>query len=105
MELGMRKLSTDYLDDVSSNYISEQDLLAARGQIAVNMAYRGNEIDPARTYPAKGEQRGGSRIKDYYYFGGLHFTYRLGTGNRGASGRINGKRSKFGCPANVGGSY
>ena len=31
IELGMRKLFTDYLDDVSKNYVDANDLLAAKG--------------------------------------------------------------------------
>ncbi|HET9429652.1 MAG TPA: DUF6089 family protein, partial [Chitinophagaceae bacterium] len=69
LELGMRKLFTDYLDDVSTTYIDVNDLLAAKGQLAVDMSYRGDEVpggDP--TYPAKDAQRGGEKSKDYYYF-------------------------------------
>lgn len=95
-ELGLRKLFTDYLDDVSGNYADAADLLAARGQQAVDLAYRGDELpegDP--NYPEKGAQRGGSLEKDWYYFTGLHLTFQLGGGNYGGSG---GKRSGYGCP-------
>jgi hypothetical protein len=95
-EIGFRKLFTDYLDDVSSEYANPGDLLAAKGQQAVDLSYRGDELpggDPV--YPAKGAQRGGADKKDYYYFGGLHLTYRLG-GEKGM-----GKRSKTGCPTNI----
>ena len=37
VEIGIRKLFTDYLDDVSKNYIDPADLLAAKGQLAVAM--------------------------------------------------------------------
>jgi len=105
LEVGLRKLFTDYLDDVSTSYISQQDLLQAKGPKAVEMAYRGDEVDPNATYPAKGQQRGGSKINDYYYFGGLHLTYRLGGGSTGAGGALRGRKSKFGCPANVNTRY
>jgi hypothetical protein len=39
-EIGMRKLFTDYLDDVSTTYVDEATLLAAKGPKAVEMAYR-----------------------------------------------------------------
>lgn len=94
IELGMRKLFTDYLDDVSTNYADQADLLAAKGQLAVDLSYRGDEVaggNPA--YPAKGQQRGGAKYKDWYYFTGLHLTFRLGSGNLFA-----GKYSKYGCP-------
>ncbi len=95
VELGIRKLFTDYLDDVSKNYIDENDLLAARGQLAVDMSYRGDEVGGSPVYPAKGLQRGSPKAKDYYYFGGIHLTYRVGS----AKSII--KRSKIGCPVNV----
>ena len=100
LEGGLRKLFTDYFDDVSTTYVDPNDLLAEKGQLAVDMSYRGDEVpsgDP--NYPQKGAQRGGEKSKDYYYFTGLHITYRLGSGG-GNSGRGGGK-SKTGCPVNV----
>lgn len=97
LELGFRKLFTDYLDDVSSYYADPADLLAAHGQLAVDMSYRGDELpngDP--NYPTKGYQRGGPDQKDFYYFMGLHLTYRLGTGGNATS-----RRNRTGCPVNV----
>jgi hypothetical protein len=98
LEGGLRKTFTDYLDDVSTGYIAEADLLAAKGQLAVDMSYRGDEIaggDPV--YPAKAQQRGSPKAKDYYYFTGLHLTYRFG----GGGGYGGGKRSRLGCPTNI----
>jgi hypothetical protein len=77
--------------------------LAARGQLAVDMSYRGDELpngDP--NYPTKGFQRGGDKIKDIYYFTGLHLTYRLGDAGgifRGGSNSY--RKSRFGCPSNI----
>lgn len=101
LELGMRKLFTDYFDDVSTTYVDPNDLLAERGQLAVDMSYRGDELPGGNpSYPSKGAQRGGSNHKDWYYFLGLHLTYRLGSGDAGG-GRsyISGKKNKrYGCP-------
>lgn len=100
-EVGLRKLFTDYLDDVSTTYADPADLLAAKGQQSVDLSYRGDEVaggDP--NYPAKGGQRGGSKYKDFYYFTGLHLTYRLGNGS-GGSGLFGGKKGRLGCPTNV----
>lgn len=92
LEVGLRKLFTDYLDDVSTNYADENELLATRGPKAVELAYRGDEVpggDPL--YPAKGSQRGGAKEKDWYYFSGLHITFNLGEGfGLGKKG--------YGCP-------
>ncbi len=54
LEVGLRKLFTDYLDDVSSTYADPNDLLTAKGQLAVDLSYRGDEVvggDPV--YPTK----------------------------------------------------
>jgi hypothetical protein len=107
LELGIRKLFTDYLDDVSSRYVDPADLLAAKGQLAVDMSYRGDELPGGNpNYPAKGAQRGGVKHKDSYYFLGLHLTYRLGTGensNRsgvfGGGNFLGGKKKGYGCPS------
>lgn len=100
LELGMRKLFTDHFDDVSGNFADQADLLAAKGQLAVDMSYRGDELpggDPA--YPAKGATRGSPKSKDWYYFTGIHLTYRLGSGGGGNGG--GGRSRKMGCPTNV----
>ena len=71
-EISFRKLFTDYLDDVSTNYVDETILLNARGPEAVEMAYRGNEVkNGSQTYPAAGAQRGSAKYKDWYYFSGI----------------------------------
>ena len=107
LELGIRKLFTDYLDDVSSRYVDAADLLADRGQLAVDMSYRGDELPGGNpNYPAKGAQRGGVKHKDSYYFLGLHLTYRLGTGDNsnrsgvfGGGNFLGGKKKGYGCPS------
>ena len=97
VEFGFRKLFTDYLDDVSGTYADPADLLAARGQLAVDMSYRGDELPNGnQNYPAKGYGRGGPEFNDFYYFTGIHLTYRLGAGAGGW-----GRRSRMGCPVNV----
>ena len=92
LETGLRKTFTDYLDDVSTNYADANDLLTARGPVAVDLAYRGDELPNGdMNYPAKGQTRGGAKYKDYYYFTGLHLTFKLGSGE----GR---NKSGTGCP-------
>lgn len=96
IEFGMRKLFTDFLDDISTNYADMNDLLNAKGPKAVQMAYRGDEVANGNpNYPVKGFQRGNSKNKDWYYFTGIHLTYRLGSGNTGGYFR----NRKSGCPA------
>lgn len=107
LELGLRKLFTDYLDDVSASYADPADLLAAKGQLSVDMSYRGDELPGGNpNYPAKGAQRGGVKHKDSYYFLGLHLTYRLGSGDNstrsgvfGGGNFLGGKKKGYGCPS------
>lgn len=91
-EFGLRKLFTEYLDDVSTQYVDRDDLLLAKGQLAVDMAYRGDEVTGGNPqYPAMGDKRGNPKSKDYYYFAGLHLTYRVSRG----------RKTDTGCPVNV----
>lgn len=95
LEIGIRKLFTDYLDDVSSLYPAEGDLFAAKGAEAVDFSYRGDELPGGNlTFPS-GSQRGGAKFKDMYYFTGLNLSIRFGSKGSGNFGK-----SKTGCPAN-----
>ncbi len=71
VELGLRKLFTDYLDDISKLYLDQNSLLNARGAKAVELAYPGNELKNGTPYPPAGTIRGRSKHKDWYYFKAL----------------------------------
>lgn len=94
LEVGIRKTFTDYLDDVSGLYADPNDLLAARGTKAVELSYRADEVGGNPLYPEKGEIRGGAENKDYYYFSGIHITFRL----PGSKGSRPGSKRANGCP-------
>lgn len=97
-EVGLRKLFTDYLDDVSGNYADENDLRTQRGDLSADLAYRGDEVPGGNpVYPAKGAQRGGADQKDWYYLTGLTLSFQLGNGGGGLFGGGGGK-GKYGCP-------
>ena len=102
IELGLRKLFTDYLDDVSTSYPDYNDLLAARGQTAVDFSYRGDEYPGGDTdFPTKDTQRGSAAQKDIYYFTGINISFHPsfnGGGGGGMRSRGFGKKGKFGCP-------
>lgn len=99
VELGFRKLFTDYLDDVSTTYVDKSLLLANRGQKAVELAYRGDEIKGGSlVYPNAGAQRGNPGSKDWYYFTGVTLSFRIGNG---LLGHGNGKNSDWDCPKSV----
>lgn len=97
LEIGLRKLFTDYLDDVSTEYVSRTDMIANRGLKAAELAYRGNELKNGPPYPPAGTARGSDK-KDWYYFTALTLSFKLpGSGGGGFGGR----RSQFACPVNV----
>ncbi|MHA4842747.1 DUF6089 family protein [Flavitalea antarctica] len=100
-EIGLRKLFTDHLDDVSNTYVDQTLLNQARGPRAVEMAYRGGELkDGDPNYPADGTTRGGPKYKDWYYFTGVG----ISIGIRGITNPFSGNRSNYGktdCPTNL----
>ena len=96
-EIGMRKLFTDYLDDLSTTYVDQATLSAARGPKAIEMAYRSGELkNVTTTYPVNGTTRGGAGQKDWYYFQGITLSIGLRTGNTDGW-----RRSRTGCPVRV----
>lgn len=100
LEFGYRKLFTDYLDDVSGSYVDEDALRNARGQVAVDLAYRGDEVG-AGPYPADKTPRGTSKYKDSYYYVALTFSIRMMDTYKRIAGLPAYKRDKkVGCPAN-----
>ncbi|OQP50367.1 hypothetical protein A4H97_00555 [Niastella yeongjuensis] len=100
LELGYRKLFTDYVDDVSTTYADQGALLAAKGQTAVDLAYRGDEVG-AGGYPAAKTTRGGSNVKDGYYYMALTVTVRsfIDQYKRIAGLPAYNRDKKVGCPA------
>lgn len=98
-EIGWRKTSTDYLDDVSSTYVDQALLAAANGTKAVEMAYRGGELKTGQPYPADGAIRGGSKFQDWYYFSGINVSIGINNGKR--SHGFGKGRGSTACPPRV----
>jgi len=71
-EVGTRKTSTDYLDDVSSTYVNQNALLQSQGQDAVSLSDRSGT-----GFGTDGKQRGDSQKKDSYLFMGMTLTYTI----------------------------
>jgi len=102
VEFGYNKIFTDYLDDVSTTYVDEATLLAARGQKAVDLAYRGNEKGAnGGPYPAAGYIRGNPKFKDAYYYLAITYSVRLvfDQYKEIAGLPASKKQKKSGCPA------
>lgn len=94
VEFGLRKLFTDYIDDVSTTYIDPNILLTNRGAKAVELAYRETELKNGLPYQT-GENRGIAN-KDWYYFTCFTTSVRLGSANKG-----NQAHSRISCPAKI----
>ena len=108
IEFRQTKLFTDYLDDVSRTYADPAALGAGKGQIAVDLAWRGDEYNGA-PYPATGKPRGNPSQNDWYYFACFTIGLRLndcqsgmfslgGIFNRGGGGDSKRIRNQVGCP-------
>jgi hypothetical protein len=107
-EVGLRKLFTEYIDDVSTQYVDYAALMNAKGSQAVELAYRGDELDQGignsiLPYPSAGTLRGDPSKKDTYYFTGMHVSYFFNSRERGGGSYNNygRKHAKMGCPTNV----
>lgn len=72
-ELGVRRLFTDYFDDVSKTYVGLETLLSNNGAKAVELSYRKNA-----PFSEEGEVRGNSGAKDFYIFNGIKLTINIG---------------------------
>jgi len=70
-EFGYRVLFTDYLDDVSKNYVSGTVLTNRVGPKAAEMANRAKPIPGSGATPGPGEMRGNPGVKDSYFFSGI----------------------------------
>jgi opacity protein-like surface antigen len=99
-EIGLRKLFTDYLDDVSTGYVDQTILLNAKGPEAVEMAYRGNEVkgSGSSAYPVAGTIRGNPGHKDWYYISGIRVSIDLDTKSLSSHRR---SRGVYDCPKKV----
>jgi len=95
-EIGFRKTFTDYLDDVSTNYVDQATLQNAKGALAVEMAYRGNQLKGGAPYPPTGTLRGNSKSKDVYYYTGIRVSIAIVSKHDGYYGR-----GRTDCPKSV----
>lgn len=78
VELGARRMFTDYLDDVSTVYPDKEDLEAQRGATAVQLSDRSVELNLDRPIGEVGRQRGNSKNNDSYAMLGIGLVYYFG---------------------------
>ncbi len=79
--LNWRWTFTDYIDDVSTVYVSSEILAAENGELAAILSNKTGE--PVQT----GDKRGGETVNDYYFTGtvGLAFALHNSGSNRSVS--------------------
>ena len=84
IEWGLRKLYTDYLDDVSMSYVYPEVIAKERGPEAAALSDRSLNlvVDDNENYSNLYRQRGNSNTKDWYSFVGFTIVWRIDD-NRG----------------------
>jgi hypothetical protein len=96
LEAGVRKTFTDYLDDISTDYVNYSQLLRGNGELAAALGNRTGEY--LGTEPVDiptGSQRGNPNVDDWYFIAGVTISYNI-FGNSGGLGRRG--KDNFGCP-------
>jgi len=96
LDVIIRRSFSDYLDDVSTNYVNYDDLNAGNGTLAANLGNRMNEFlgqNEPEQLPT-GSQRGGANVDDYYIFTMVSVNFMLTDGK----GKKRFGRSKISCP-------
>ena len=86
-----RRAFTDYIDDVSTTYVSYEDMIQpdGNGMLAARLGNRMNEYfgqEEPLDIPT-GAQRGGKSVRDYYFISTISVNVMLSDGKSGRSGR------------------
>ena len=100
LEISHRMTFTDYIDDVSTDYVADDNIFSQNfdsqtAGLAQALARRSQEQDPTGIYSyvtAPGEQRGDPKDNDAYYTVTIRFSYFIDVENFGAGSR------RYGCP-------
>lgn len=81
-DLIARRSFTDYLDDVSTNYVNYNEFLSNGKTLTANLANRMHEFRGTSELVnlPTGSQRGGAKVKDYYFFTMIGIHFHMGNG-------------------------
>ncbi len=83
IEWGFRKTFTDYIDDISSQYVGRRQMINNVNENAANVADRTHELEGKENiYHKEGEMRGNPTTDDWYNFFGVTITSRISNGNK-----------------------
>lgn len=77
VELGGRKLFTDYLDDVSGAYVDSRILLLGNGPLAAALGNRIGEYKNSDPVNTPGAPRGNPKRLDWYFFSTVSLAFAL----------------------------
>ena len=91
-ELGWRRSNSDYIDDVSKDYVNYYELVRTNGQLAADLSDRTLELTGQKPDRKSGSKRGGNLNKDYYTMTFVNFVYSIHSGNPFKS------RNRVSCP-------
>jgi hypothetical protein len=91
-EMAYRFTTTDYLDDVSTNYYDKEIIKQYKGELAAFLSDPSSGANPSWT--AKGEQRGDPKYKDGFFSILVKITYIPKNKNKGE--RTKNKKRKIG---------
>ena len=84
IEIAPRILLTDYLDDVSKEYVGTTEQIQDQGVLSAALANRMGELatsvnEPDDFFVYTGQPRGNVTDKDRYFFSSIHFISTLGS--------------------------
>lgn len=79
IEIAPRYTTTDYIDDVSGDYVSYDELLEGGGPLSASLSNRMGEFIGTGTVDVEtGTVRGDGGDNDWYLFTGVYFSYKVG---------------------------
>lgn len=79
LEITSRWTFTDYIDDVSSSYVSYEELLSGSGELSADLANRqGEYLGSGPVSLPTGTMRGDPNDNDWYLYTGMYFSYNIG---------------------------
>ncbi|HEY6506267.1 MAG TPA: DUF6089 family protein [Chitinophagaceae bacterium] len=73
-EFGGRFLFTDYLDDVSTTYVNQEEMMTGNQQKSAELSFR--QVNGP--FPGAGATRGNPKVNDWYFISGFKLLFRLG---------------------------
>jgi hypothetical protein len=73
-EIGYRFTNTDYLDDVSTTYVNQEEMMTGSQQKSAELSFR--QVNGP--FPGAGATRGNPKVNDWYFISGFKLLFRLG---------------------------